>query len=188
MIFKTTFILCAFVLGQTVVGRCQAIKTTNFILATRSQGATQNVTDSCQRVSNLQQLKSLLIGMGWVTSGPLPSVDWSKNVLLVVSADQHWFPSSSNYSQDRTKLLIGMEFLHYGHVRAGIYLLTIDGALGSANRCEAVQIVTGAAQNVTTPQSNANAVNNSAAAYSTNALQTTTTTSTVNTTIMQTPP
>lgn len=123
---------CAMVLvflGLTAGASAQSI-TNWYVLAAPSFGV-----DSCQPVANLHQLETILVPTGWTTASHLPTIDWSKGIVLVTSADQVSKPGASALSQDGSKLLIRLDPTISGQRNSGVFLLTTDGQLGSSKAC-----------------------------------------------------
>jgi hypothetical protein len=123
---------CAFViilLGLTASASSQSIKGW-YLVTAPSFGR-----DSCQPVPNLHQLEAILVSAGWTKGGHLPPIDWSSNIALVTSVDQVSKPGAIAPSQDGSKILIKLDPTVSAERNSGVFLLAIDGQLGSSNAC-----------------------------------------------------
>jgi hypothetical protein len=114
-------------LSLTASGTCQSIKAW-WIVAAPSFGQ-----DSCQPMANPEQLQTALAKAGWTKGGNLPGVDWNQSIVLLTSADQVSKPWAGAPSQDGSKFLI--EFKPADQRNSGVFLLEIQGHLGSSNAC-----------------------------------------------------
>lgn len=104
--------------------------------------------DSCQVVKSTDQLRDILASDGWARDGHLPAFDQKSTMVLLTSADQFSKPNTISLSNDGTQALIS--FARSDQRNSGVFLLAIDGQIGSKNTCNFPQLIATTRTNTTT--------------------------------------
>jgi hypothetical protein len=89
--------------------------------------------DSCQVVKSPDQLRDLLASNGWAKDGHLPAFDQKSTMVLLTAVDQSSKPDTLSISKDGTQAIIS--FTNADQRNSGVFLLAIDGQMGSKNAC-----------------------------------------------------
>jgi hypothetical protein len=117
-------------------GWSQTIKRWDFV------AASPFARDSCQVVSNQEQLSAALTPAGWTKQKQMSHIHWDRRVVLLTSADQTSKPGGVGLSPDGTKAVVAL--VHTDQRNSGVFLLEIEGQLGSSNTCAVLRLATDA--------------------------------------------
>lgn len=129
MISRNRCALVLILLGFTASASSQTIKSWYFVTTRVSE------PDSCRVVANLSQLEAILVPAGWTRSTPLPSVDWSKSILLVTSANQDSQPGAIDAARDGSRVWIRLDPANPPRWNSGVFLLVVDSPLVPSKAC-----------------------------------------------------